>query len=288
MAERYFSEREEGIRPRVELEVGAVAWGGLVVLIEGLVANGALGVDFPEQCPDGRGPTGTNAQALALSIRAEIPQLDWPLQPDSLPGTVAIMDLLEFCYDHVAEPIPDGYHSFFGHHHLRFDREQGQEQFRGRVDRILSRNHLAFQLDEKGIVSRLAPPILHEVLSSHLFDTGDAKLDELMETARLKILDRDPAIRREELEKLWDAWERVKTIEGNDKKTSTRVLLDKTAGESRFRELLEDEARSVTDVGNRFHIRHSEIGQVEIQSDAQVDYLFHRLFALIWLLLRAR
>jgi len=44
---------------------------------------------------------------------------------------------------------------------------------------------------------------------------------------------------------------------------------------------------ALTTVGNTFHIRHSEVSQVELAGDNHVDYLFHRLFALIWLLLRA-
>ena len=96
-------------------------------------------------------------------------------------------------------------------------------------------------------------------------------------------------MRREALEKLWDAWERIKTMEpGANKKASTKALLDKAATEPEFRKLIENEAQSLTVVGNKFHIRHSETAQIEIQSEDQIDYLFHRLFALIWLVLRAR
>ena len=95
-------------------------------------------------------------------------------------------------------------------------------------------------------------------------------------------------MRREALEKLWDAWERMKTLEPGNKGESTKALLDKAATEPGFRDLLETEARKLTEIGNGFHIRHSETTQTEIQSDNQVDYLFHRLFALIWLVLHAR
>jgi hypothetical protein len=285
----YFSDRENGPTAKVRLEVDATAWGGLVALIEGLLSNGGFGIDFPDQCPDGRGPTGTNDHTLGLAIRSEIPEPECPIRADSVPATSTVMDLLEFCHDHVAEAIPGSYHSFFGHHHLDFDRDKGQEQFRERVNRILSRNKLAFELNKDGTVSRLAPPALQETLVSQIFDSGDGKLDGLLEAARTKFLDPDPAVRREALEKLWGAWERVKTLEpGASKRESTKALLDKAATEPEFRSLIENEARSLTDVGNRFHIRHSETGQIEIRTEDQVDYLFHRLFALIWLVLRAR
>lgn len=289
MPSTYFSDREQGPPAQVRLEVDASAWGGIVALIDGLIANGGFGIDFPDECPDGRGPTGTNEHTLGLAIRGEIPELDWPIRADSVPATMAVMDLLEFCYEHVAEATPGSYHSYFGHHHLSFDREMGQLQFRDRVYRILSRNKLAYELNEDGTVSRLAAPALHETLTSQIFDSGDDKLDQLLESARAKFLHPDSAVRREALEKLWDAWERVKTLEpGANKKASTKALLDKAAAEPGYRDLIENEARSLTDVGNKFHIRHSETGQVEIQSEDQVDYLFHRLFALIWFVLRAR
>jgi len=258
-------------------------------LVDSYVSNGGFGIDFPEQCPDGRGPTGADSRAFSLALRAEIPDLEWPLRPDKLPPTLAVLDLLEFCYRHVAEPIPGSYHSFFDHHHLGFEREQGRRDFRERAERILARNQIAYELRFDGTIGRLAEPVLQEALTAHVFATGDAKLDVLLESARTKFLDPKPDVRREALEKLWDAWERLKTVEpGADKKASTQVLLDKAADEPKFRELLETEARALTEVGNTFHIRHSETKQVELRTEDHVDYLFHRLFALIWLLLRAR
>lgn len=285
----YFSDRERGPRPRTNLKVETPAWGGLVALVDSYVSNGGFGIDFPEACPEGRGPTGTDTHAFGLALRAEIPDIDWPLQADTVPDTLSALDLLEFCHRHVAEPIEGSYHSYYGHSHLSFDRSKGQADFRERVNRILSRNGVAFVLEEDGRVSRLAPPVLDEELRRAAFYTGDATLDTLLEAARARFLSPDPATRRESLEKLWDAWERLKTLEpGADKKVSAGTLLDKAASEPIFRDLLEQEAASLTRIGNRFRIRHSETTQVEIQTEDHVDYLFHRLLALILLCLRPR
>ena len=174
-------------------------------------------------------------------------------------------------------------------HHLAFDKEAGETEFRERVNRILARNQIAYELGENGRIVRLAGPVLDETLSSETFDTGDDKLDGLLELAQAKFLDPDPAVRREALEKLWDAFERVKTLEpGKDKKASVRALLERAAKEPTFRQLLEDEGKSLTTTGNTFHIRHSETSQIELETEDHVDYLFHRPFALMWLLLRAR
>ena len=111
----------------------------------------------------------------------------------------------------------------------------------------------------------------------------------MLAAARLKFLNPDPNVRREALEKLWDAWERIKTIEsGADKKAQVKALLDKAATEPNFRALVEAEATALTAIGNNFLIRHSETNRIAIGTDAHVDYLFHRLFSLIWMILNAR
>ena len=88
---------------------------------------------------------------------------------------------------------------------------------------------------------------------------------------------------------MWDAWERIKTIEpGRDKKESAKKILDMAATEPKFRGLLEMDAQELTDIGNEFRIRHSETNKTEIQEVEQVDYLFHRMFAIVMLLLSKR
>lgn len=128
---------------------------------------------------------------------------------------------------------------------------------------------------------------MREALAESLFQTEDATLNELLEKTRTKFLSRDAATRRESLEALWDAWERLKSLEpGKDKKESTGNLLDKAAGERNFRDIVEVEARQLTDIGNKFMIRHTEVGKVPVTDDEHIDFLFHRLFSLIRLLLK--
>lgn len=285
----YFSDRERGPRPRIEVDVRGPAWGGLVALINGAVANGGFGAAFPSECPDGRGITGTNSHAMGLAVRGEIPEIVWPLDACATPDTLAVLDLVEFSFARIAKPEPYDFQSFFGHNHFNFDKDAGRSEFRIAVNRIFARNQLAYELDENGRMIRLAAPILREALMGYGFASGDQKLDELLETARAKFLDPDPGVRKEGLEKLWDAFERLKTLEpGQDKKARANALIEKAAPEPTFKAMLIGEARSLTDVGNTFHIRHSDTSQVELQGEAQVDYLFHRLFAFVWLLLRAR
>jgi len=190
-------------------------------------------------------------RAFTLALRASHPDINWPLSSDEVPPTTAILDLVEFCHQAVGKPIEVNYHSFFRHSHLRFDAEEGQAAFRDQINRVLARNGLAYELQPNGLVRRLAPPVLREALGSTQFRTGDAELDSMLGAACAKFLDPDPDIRKESLEKLWDAWERLKTIEpGKDKKASLATLLGNAAPEPKFREALDAEGAELTRIGN--------------------------------------
>ena len=287
MGTEYFSDREMGARPRIEEHIELAAWGGIVSLINSRISDGSLGMGFPAECPDGFAVIGTDVRAFEKAMRAEIPDLTWPFDPDNLPGTHATLDSVEFIFRKIGKPRELYFHGFPGHKHLDHDRQQGQIEYVEDINRILARNGLAYELREDGQIIRLAAPILREFLNQCVLRTGDADLDMMLVASRTKFLDPNPAVRREALEKLWDAWERLKTIlPGADKKARVKKLLDRSASEPTFREALENEAKALTEIGNSFQIRHSEMSQVPLADNTHVDYLFHRMFALIWLLLR--
>jgi len=56
----YFSDRERGERPQTLTELTRVAWRGIAALIQIRLEDGSFGARFPETCPDGAGPCGTN------------------------------------------------------------------------------------------------------------------------------------------------------------------------------------------------------------------------------------
>ncbi|MGO9211841.1 MAG: AbiJ-NTD4 domain-containing protein [Terriglobales bacterium] len=280
----YFTDRNLGSLARTSTDLSEILRRGLVGLLRNRANDGSFGIYYPEQCPDGRGPTGTNTEALrdALAVHRLFNFLDGR----ELPSTYETLDLLEFGYEKVAEPRQDSYHGFYGHYHLVFAQAEGRARFREEINRIFERNGIAFELRETGQIERIAPEGLREALTQAVFHTGDDALDELLERARARFLNRDAAIRKESLETLWDAWERLKSLEGGDKRASTARILDRAAAEPRFRELLESEARLLTDIGNNFMIRHAEVSKTPIADEEHVDFLFHRLFAVIRLLLK--
>ncbi|MCP1121435.1 AbiJ-NTD4 domain-containing protein [Robbsia andropogonis] len=245
----YFSDRENGPRARTEMVISPVVWAGLVGTVQALVNSGAFGLRFPERCPDGQAVCGSDSDALAASVVAEMPRLTWPLETSRIegeeffsqhqpfaPDTMQVLDFVEFVYAAVAQPILGKHHDYFNHHHLTFDQAAGQEEFRKTVNRIFARNGVAFEMLSAGRIVRVLPPVLGDDLKRITFRSGDRTLDNMLEECRTKISDRNPLVHREALERLWDAWERLKSLaEPSDKKRSIKIILDATAAEPSLR-----------------------------------------------------
>lgn len=284
----YFTDREYGARPPSIDVIDDRLWAGLCSLISTRLGDGSFGFRFPEQCPDGNGPCGSDEQAFGKVLAAEIPWIEWPLSPTETPETPVILDLLEFCAKAVGEPIQGAYHSFFRHHHLSWDREAGLRTFVADVNTLFQRNALAFELTSSGEARRLLPAPIADVIGWTLFETDDAETDQLLEAARRRFLSPKPEDRKDALEKLWDAFERLKTLEsGANKRGQADALLDRVATPgSVFRQALAREAMELTVIGNSFRIRHSEVTQEALTSADQVDYLFTRMFGFVRMLLR--
>jgi hypothetical protein len=295
----YFSDRELGAPPRNGTELSPTVWAGIVALVSAMINSGAFGAKYPERCPDGQAVCGGDTEGVGAAVRAHMPGLSWPLEVSRLdetalisgyqpyaPPTLTALDFVEFVWRHAAKPLVGWHHEFYRHHHLTFDIEAGRDEFREQVNTLFARNGLAYEMAADGRVHRLLPAVLGDAMRGPLRPTGDALLDVMLEEARTKFSHVDPLIRREALERLWDSFERIKSLAGDDKKRSMQTIIDQTASEPAIRALLNTEANQLTDIGNAHLIRHHERKQTPVIDVDHVDYLFHRLFALVQLLVR--
>ena len=286
----YFSDREKGPRPRTDESVPLPVWRALFHLIQARIDNGSFGVSFPEMCSDGLGPAGTASSAFWETAHAEIPNLAEYPHSEELPDLYSILDLIEFSARSVAQPVQRDYHKFFQHFHLDFDRDSGRAEFVTVVNRLFARNGIAFEITAVGFVRRLGSPGLRDELRAAVFQTGDGYTDRLLEDARKMILSPQPSRRYDALEKLWDAFERVKTLKpGANKKESAQMILNESVPGTvpKFREYLESESMSLTRIGNNLRIRHSETDKEPVYGLTHLDYLFHRMFSFLYFVLGA-
>lgn len=295
----YFSDREFGPRARVEQVISPEVWAGIVAMIESLLQSGAFGARFPQSCLDGQAICGHDAQSLSHAVKAFMPGLDWPLQIDQdspeqfsymrvpfAPATPIALDMVEFVHDSIGMPVLGWHHDYARHHHLTFDQLAGQAAFRDDINRLFARNGVAYEMQPNGRIARVLPPVIGERLKRTYFHSGDRILDNFLDECRTKFSSRDPLVRREALERLCDAWERLKTLPGPSKPESMRRMLDAVTLVEPMRTRLEAEAKELTDIANAHLLRHSELKQAAVIDVDQVDYLFHRLFSMVHLLLK--
>lgn len=299
----YFSDQETGSLPRTNNNISIKVWNGLVSYINTLASKGYFGNDFPEECLDQQGCIGTDQHNFKAALQAEVPKIDWPLAIESeddsfnqympikqepfVPDYLVVMDIIQFCYKHVAIPIKGNYHGYYNHHHIRgFDVDGGKNEYREKINNIFARNGLAYELQESGEIIRLLSPELSQIMSN-VNIPAEPELKSMLARANSKIVHVDVQVRYDALKELWDFWERLKSIHNpSNKKMSVKQLLDDAAGSPEFRNILEEEAKNLTTIGNSYLIRHTEVSQVKIQESNHIEYLYHRMFSLIHLLMK--
>jgi hypothetical protein len=299
----FYSDRTQGPVPRVLEEITSEVWRGLVALVARRLEGGYLAREFPERnCPDGSAITGTDRIAFYDTLGALVPQLRQPeserspatrlLDPNYMPTTPVALDVVDFVADHIAEPVHLEPHRYCQSDHIYFNyesTEEGQRKFRSDIDRLFGRNGIAFTVGDDMKVTRLGPPESRPLLEVFAPNTGDTELDNKLRDAHRRFLSPRAQDRLDALEKLWDAFERLKTLEDpTDKKASVTRLLDRAALGSKFRDKLELECKELTRIGNDFHIRHFEHDKEALPAPTEItgDYLFVRLAAMIAYLLR--
>ncbi|MDE0383539.1 MAG: hypothetical protein OXI22_06615 [Defluviicoccus sp.] len=163
--------------------------------------------------------------------------MEWPHSHSEAPDTPVILDLLEFCARTVGLPVERDFHPHFGHHHISWDRNAGLASLVSDVNLHFARNGVAYELTPEGEARRLLPTPLAKALGRMVFVTGDGETDQLLETAGQRIARPRIENRRDALEKLWDAFERLKTLEpGSNKRVQTERFLDEAAApDTKFR-----------------------------------------------------
>jgi hypothetical protein len=281
----FYSDRTGGSRPRDIEQVPTLCWRGLVALLGQRIDSHWFAVEFPVHCDDGNGVIGTDRRNLVDLLEALIPGVEWPLDRQEVPATETVLDLLDFFGARAALPVQGTWHSYLRHHELTFDVKAGRRQFRADVNQVLARSNVAYEMTSSMEMVRLGPAQGRKVVADLRPATGDPTLDELIIEARTRFLSRKPGDDRVALERLWDAFERLKTLEpGKDKKASMLALLERVA-EGRMRDVLEAEAKALTDIGNQMQIRHFESRSAPID-DRDIDYLYLRLATLVVHLLR--
>ena len=121
------------------------------------------------------------------------------------------------------------------------------------------------------------------LISEMLFETSsvtdDVRLQELIMEAKKRFLDGDEKVA---LDTIWDAFERMKTYYSKEDKKNKKDSVEKIIEACKFdANILHDEFKTLTTIGNTYQIRHYEKNTPQIQDTSTCVYLFYRMLSLI-------
>jgi hypothetical protein len=103
---------------------------------------------------------------------------------------------------------------------MTFDLYSGQAQFRQQMNRLFARSGIAHEVNPNERIERVLPVVIGDKLKRTYFNTGERTLNVFLDKCMIKFSSRDPLLRREALERICDAWERLKTLPGPNKPDS--------------------------------------------------------------------
>lgn len=122
--------------------------------------------------------------------------------------------------------------------------------------------------------------ISNEILFNEEISTYDKTFNDLVKESKDLFVKGNKQLA---IEKIWDAFERIKTIDGI-KKTEIVTEMSKN-GLDLENEEIEKEFKILTTIGNTYQIRHFETNKKPITNDEERSYLYFRVLALINLVL---
>lgn len=264
---------------------------------------GNLACVFPEYCPDYNSVVcGVDLNKFFQYVHVRIPDLFYnegfdgiqivPFTEPSENQQYALLDFIEYIARYIKTNKPIQFHEYFQHHHLSFaDDNKAFDEFRQGINEVFQMTGLSYKMNEDKQIERITEmdTMVDEALEE-VTVIEEPGLRELIEESISFYKSPLPANHKIATEKIWDALERIKTIfmkDGLDKKKSSEKLMDLiSAGNSDFRDLFNAEYKTLTDIGNKFRIRHHETDKVDINDDRYYDYFYNRCMSLIVMSLR--
>lgn len=298
-----YTQRTIGSKPRINDEITLPLWKGIISFLEKMEQKNFFAEEYSKGCMDNSADvwsTDTNKLSTELEIYTG---LTWPLKStkDSeqywmepqhyIPTKYEIFDTLEFLYHKISTPSEGFYHNFCRHYHLNFTRDYvAKTEYSNEINGLFTATGMIYEFNATNghvetIVGDETKRLMHNALNSRMMDF---QYQEMLEDACVKITNFRIDIAYQALEKLWDAYERLKCYfdpkDQKEKSTSASRIVGLFCDNVLFQKELEEEMRKVSILGNSLRIRHSETYQSTLTNHRQIHYLFRRCLALIVLI----
>ena len=257
---------------------------------------------FPEQCPDGRGCCGLDEEKFNRSLKFDIPTLYRDVyEKIAAPAThtdyfadeettdkydqFALLDLIELFANNIHDVTTGTYHEYFGHNHLILHSSNATAMlFKDEINEIFQKTGLLYCLNDDWQIERIVEnsPLTSEIEKT-IVGVKELGTRELLQEAIAYYKEPRPGNRQIAVEKMWDAFERLKSYYPAMKKNESadKVISNMAAGQPAYIELFTAEFKVLTKIGNEYRIRHHDTDKIEIMDLRFYDYFFNRCLSLL-------
>jgi hypothetical protein len=260
---------------------------------------------FPELCPDGSVCCGLDKEKFDTALSYEIPNLfrdsygilSTPRISNNIFETeskedkfdqFALLDLIEYIAHNYRDITSRNWHSFFKHDDLVFSDKPHVScaKFCNEINDTFKMVGLLYKINGNSQIERIEDNgVLTESIIANIHNVIEPGLRDLLNEACRYYRDPKPESRSIAVEKLWDAFERLKTYylapDVDKKASANRVISEMSSSKSDYIQMFTAEFDALTGIGNNYRIRHHETDKIEISDPRQYDYFFNRCLTLI-------
>jgi hypothetical protein len=198
----------------------------------------------------------------------------------------ALLDLIEFFAQNIKD-ISERWNNERYQNYQTIDCLDSSDIFKSfqeAINEIFTESGLLYELTDEKIIERIVEnsPLTKEI-ENNFEEVREKGTRELLKDAVALYKTPNPAARQDSVEKIWDAFERLKTYytKLNKKHSVERIVNDMANGNDDFAELFDNEFMRLKDIGNNYRIRHHETDKIEITDVRYYDYFFNRCLSLI-------
>lgn len=281
MSDKYFSKRNKPY----EKTLSSNFWIAWLSIMQDFGNRNYLCEHFPNYCSDGY-PLGYYNGAIQQKIFSELGEVEFDSFETKYLPQVQMFDLIEFFYRFISKPTESWFHHYCGANHPKsYDRSQGRYEYTIEVNKLFERFNQPYKI-QKGEIKLIGSPTLDAPLTSLELNTDDEHLKSLIEQALSKFYERKGSGKYIALTLIVDAFERIKTLEGEDKKKSITKVISKISPLKYVQENLDADLRELTKIANDFCIRHHEMTKKPINDPDMIEFLFYQYFNYVRVVLK--
>ncbi|MGV3185934.1 AbiJ-NTD4 domain-containing protein [Weissella paramesenteroides] len=203
----------------------------------------------------------------------------------------ALLDLIEFYAKNIRDIDEDWNNQKYKNYRYVIVHNTARvfKTFQNEVNDLFTEIGLLYILTDKKIIERkIKDGVIADSIDNEISMVPEDGLRSLLEDAVALYRTPNNSARQDSVEKIWDAFERLKSYYKDlDKRRSVIKILEAMSHKNaKFYEMFDSEFTDLTRIGNKFRIRHHERNQQDITDPNYYDYLFSRCLSLVTLAIK--